>query len=187
MATLTDRDKRTIRIGGVILVGYLVVFFGLKLWRHLEAERADYGRLVLEARLMEQQFATYDARSELLEKLRKESGVDLSKIAKASMVTKASEAIQQAAMGGGIKLGPVREAPGNSARGELAVIQLEATGQVQGILGLIHQMHTLGYPVIIDSIEMKPDSRQPGMLKLDVDLVILDLDRWRPAEGRTRA
>lgn len=187
MTPLTDRDKRTLRLGALGLAIYLVVFFGVKFVRYLESERTAYANLVLDARLLKQQWETQQARTELIEKLRKESGVDLSKVPKASLVTKTSEAIQQAAMSGGVKLGPMRETPGNNSRGELAVVQLEATGQVQAVLNLIHQMHSLGYPVIIDGIQMKPDPRQPNMLRLDVDLVILDLDKWQPAKGRTDA
>jgi hypothetical protein len=187
MTPLTDRDKRTVRYAAIGLAIYLVVFFSVKLVRRLENERTAYANLVLDARLLKQQWETQQARTELIEKLRKESGVDLSKVPKASLVTKTSEAIQQAAMSGGIKLGPMRETPGNHSRGELAVVQLEATGQVQGMLNLIHQVQALGYPVIIDGLEMKPDPRQPNMLRLDVDLVILDLDKWQPAKRRTDA
>lgn len=183
MATLTERDKRTIRYGGIALAAYLVLFFGVKLWRHFESVRTDYANLVLDTRLMRQQFETYETRRVVLEKLRGASGVDLSKVPKASLVAKTSGAIQQAALAGGIMIGPVRESPGNANRGELAVMQLEATGQVQGLLTLIQQVQTLGYPVIIDGIQMKPDLRQPGMLKLEVDLVILDLDKWKAAKG----
>lgn len=187
MTPLTDRDKRTLRFGALGLAIYLVVFFGVKVVRHLETERAEYANLVLDARLLRQQLETQAARTELLEKLRKESGVDLSQVPTASLVTKTSEAIQQAAMRGGIKLGPMRETPGNQSRGELAVVQLEATGPVQALLNLIHQLHSLGYPVLIDGLQMKPDPRQPNLLQLDVDLVILDLDKWQPAPRRTDA
>ena len=183
MAPLTERDRRTLRYGAIALAAYLVLFFGVKLWRHLESVRTDYANLVLDAQLMKQQFETYEARRVVLEKLRGASGVDLSKVPKASLVAKTSGAIQQAAVAGGIVIGPVRESPGNANRGELAVMQLEATGPVQGLLTLIQQVQTLGYPVIIDGIQMKPDLRQPGMLKLDVDLVILDLDKWKAGKG----
>jgi hypothetical protein len=179
MKPLTDRDKRTLRIGGIVLVAYLVLFGGLKLWRGLEDARAGYQQLVADAGLLRQQIETYESKAELLAKLRGDSGVELASLPKAALVARTSDAIQKAALGGGVKLGPIREAPGNAANGEIASMRLEAVGQVAAILGLIHQMQNLGWPLLIDSVQLSSEARQPGLLKLNVDLVILDFEKWK--------
>ena len=49
MQTPTEREKRTIRIGGIILAVYLVVFFGAKGAQGLGSIRADYEKREKEA------------------------------------------------------------------------------------------------------------------------------------------
>ena len=39
MATLTDREKRTVRIAAIAVAVYLLLFFGLRIWKSLEAAR----------------------------------------------------------------------------------------------------------------------------------------------------
>ena len=58
-------------------------------------------------------------------------------------------------------------------------MQFEAVGPVNAIMSLIHKIETLGYPLIIDSLELGVDPRQPGKLKLNVQLVILDFEQWK--------
>lgn len=187
MATLTERDKRTLRIGGIILAAYLVLFFGVKGWRSLENSRANYQKLVQDARLLKQRNKTYEIKAEVLNKLRGDSGIELSKLAKSALVAKTSEALQKAAMGGGVKLGPIRESPGNAANGEISMMRLEAVGPVAGVLAFIHEMQSLGCPVLIDALQISSDNRQPGMLKVNVDLVVLDYEKWQQKGKSTHA
>lgn len=187
MPTLTERDKRTLRIGGVILAAYLVLFFGLKSWHALEATRTQYQQLMQDARLLQQQNESYEAKSEWLTEFRGDSGIELSKLPQSALVAKTSEAIQKAAAGGGVKIGPIRESPGNAANGEISMMRLEAVGPVAGILAFIHEMQTSGCPLLIDSIQLSSDNRQPGLLKLNMDLVILDYEKWKQRGRSTNA
>lgn len=180
---LSQRDKRTLRLGGIAIAAYLVLFYGLVGWRQLEAQRADYQRLVSEARNMKQMLDPYETKLLLIEKLRGTSGVDPSKLTRATVVAQASADLQKAASSGGIKLGPVRETPGSSNNKELASMQFEAVGPVNSIMTLIHRIETLGYPLIIDSLELAVDPRQSGKLKLNVQLVILDFEQWKKERG----
>ena len=43
-------------------------------------------------------------------------------------------------------------------------------------------MQTLGYPLIIDSVQMTTDNR-PGMVKLSLTIVILNFEKWKNPEA----
>ena len=90
----------------------------------------------------------------------------------------ASAAIQKAATTGGIKLGPVRESPARASNKELASMQLEGIGPVAGVLGLLSRLESLGYPLVVDTVQITPQN-QPGSVKLSLTIVILDFDQWK--------
>ena len=45
-------------------------------------------------------------------------------------------------------------------------------------MAFLNQLEGVGYPVIIDSVQLTPDMR-PGQLKLSLTLVILDFEQWK--------
>src|SRR4030095_1376012 len=99
----------------------------------------------------------------------------------------ASPAVPQAAVGGGIQLGPIRESPSRGGAKELTAVQLEGMGTVPAVLGFLQSLGSLGYPVIADSLQLTPEMTQPGQLKMNVTLVILDFDQWKANTGRPDA
>jgi hypothetical protein len=187
MPALTEREKRTVRLGVVAVVVYLACFYGLRGWRALEEYRTDYQTLVRQAGDLKIELQRHENKILLTEKLKKETGIDPEKLARATVVGQASAAIQQAAQRGGIKLGPIRESPGNRSGRELASMQLDATGPVAAITSLLHQLETTGFPLIVDSIQIDPDPRGPGMVKLTLRIVVLDHELWKQPEGRRNA
>src|SRR5437773_38195 len=93
------------------------------------------------------------------------------------------------------------ESPARPSAKELASIQLEISGQVQAVITLLHRLDTLGYPLIIDSVQINSGAgRQsgpaggrtgpmeptgaPGMVKISLTIVILDYDPWKNEEKR---
>ena len=104
------------------------------------------------------------------------------KLAKATLVAQASAAIQNAAKGGAIQLGPLRESSGRASAKELASIQLEGSGPVPAVLSFLHQLETLGFPLLVDALQMTPDTTKPGQLKVTMTIVILDFDQWKDSE-----
>ena len=86
----------------------------------------------------------------------------------------------------GIQVGPIRESPAKTSAKELATLQFEGSGPIPAILGLFQRLQTLGYPVIVDSVQITPDPSRPGQLKLNLTLVILDFDQWK-TEGKSHA
>lgn len=186
MRPLTDRDKRTLRLAGAVIAVYLALFYGAGAWKQLEAKRAEYRRLVRQAEELRRQFDRYENRALVVEKLRQTMRMNPAQWSKATLLAEASAAIQQAAARGGVQLGPMRESPPHAAAGELASVQLEGVGPVMAVLAWLSRLDTLGYPLVIDSVQFSAEPSRPGMLKANLTVVILDFEQ-APKEERGHA
>jgi hypothetical protein len=182
MRTLTAHEKRTIRYAAVGIAIYLVLFGGLRCWKYLEKKRADYQHLVKEASGLKQEVQRYETKALVVKKLMESLRIDPAKLSRASVVGSASSAIQKAASTGGLKLGPIRESPARASTKELASMQLEGAGPVPAVTTFLHRLDTLGYPLIVDSVQLGPEPTRPGMLKLNVTIIILDFEQWKKEE-----
>jgi uncharacterized membrane protein YgcG len=200
MQTLSDKDKRTLRVAGIGIAIYLVIFFALTTWKKLETRRAAYTKLLQTARQAKQEALGAENKVLLARKLTQETGVDPKKLVKTTLVAQASAAIQTAAREGGLKLGPMRESPARPTARELASIQLEGLGQVPQILGFCQKLEKLGYPIVIETLQFGspggpggPGGRGgpggggfggggPGMLKVTMTIVLLDFEAWKGEE-----
>jgi len=159
-----------------------VLFFGVTGLKKLEAQRVNYQKLVAKVQREEQDLRAYENRVLLFQKYRDAYQLDPARLPTETLVAEASAAIQNAARQDRIILGPVRETPGRSSGRELASIQFDGSGPFPAALGLIHKLQTLGYPVIIDSLQLTPDTPKPGSLKLNVTVVILNFEFWKLGE-----
>ena len=184
MSTLTDRERRTIRIGATAIAIYLVLFLGLRVWKQLETRRSDYQKLVKDAQSLREEFRPYENRTLLVEKLRETFHIVPPKLSKATVVAEASAAIQKTATSGGVQLGPIRESAARPSAKELASMQLEGIGPVPALLTFLHRLETLGYPLILDSVQISSDPTKPGMIKLNLTIIILDFEQWKSEETR---
>lgn len=182
MATLSERDQRTLRIGAAVLAAYLVVFFGLRLWRKLEAKRSSYEQLIVDAQRLKRDLQPYENRALLTEKLKETYRINPAKLSRASVVAEASAAIQKAAASGQVMLGPIRESAARPSARELASMQFEGTGPAPAITALLHRLEVLGFPLIVDSIQINADPAKPGMVKLSLIIAVLDFDQWKSEE-----
>lgn len=97
-------------------------------------------------------------------------------------MAQASAVIQNAAKGRAIQLGPLRESSGRASAKELTSIQLEGSGPAPAALGFLHQSEMTGYPLLVDALQMTPDTTKPGQLKVTMTIVILDFDQWKDLE-----
>src|SRR5213592_241075 len=181
MRALSDHEKRTIRYAAVGISIYLVLFGGLRCWKYLEKRRADYQHLVKEASGLRQEIQPYEDKVLLVKKLMESFHIDPAKLSRASVVGAASDAIQKAAAAGGLGLGPIRESPARPSTKELASMQMEGSGPVPAVTTFLLRLETLGYPMIVDSVQLSPEPR-PGMLKLNLTIIILDFDQWKKEE-----
>lgn len=165
MRPLTPREKRTVRIGLAAIVIYLAFFVGLHGWKSFSKRRSDYQQLVKEAQGLRQEVQPYESKALLVKKLMEDFRLDPAKLSRVSLVAEASAAIQQAALSGGVQLGPIRESPGRPSTHELASVQLEATGAVPALMALLHRLDHLGYPLMVDSVQISsPMAGQPGAI-----------------------
>lgn len=178
MATLSDKDKRTLRIALIGVAIYLALFFGFKAWRNLEKGRASYQQLVVKAQREEQAVRRMENDVMRFEKLTGEYRFDPRQLSKETLVAQAAAAIQNAARQGGLQLGPMRETPGRAGARELSTFQFDGMGQLPAALTLLHKLQTLGYPIVIDSLQLTQE-KQPGMLKFNVTVVILNFEPWQ--------
>jgi hypothetical protein len=180
---MSDREKRTVRIGAMIVAAYLVIFFGVRVVSYCEQERRAYVKLVADARVRKEQLKVYEDKVGSVTNLMASFRMDPAKLSRATVVAEASAAIQKAATGGGIQLGPIRESPARATARELAQIQFEGTGPLPAILGLLNRLEGVGYPLVVDAVQLTSDPTKPGMVKLTLTILILDFEQWKKAEA----
>jgi hypothetical protein len=181
MTKLTQRDKRILRLAALAIGAYLVIFYGVRGLMALESGRSEYQQLKVEAQNLQTKVQRQRNKAVQLEKYKKK--MDLNGLSQATLVVQVSSAIQKAAQSEGVKLGPIREVAGNASAKELAAMQLEAVGPLPATMTLLHRLETLGFPLVVDSLQVDADSKQPGNVKLNLRVVVLDSKRWLAKEG----
>ncbi|HEX3626045.1 MAG TPA: hypothetical protein VH280_11535 [Verrucomicrobiae bacterium] len=183
MRPLTQRDQRTIRYGGIAVGIYLVLFCVLHVWKFFEHKRSDYNDLVQQAHLLKDQIEPYQTKILVVQKLMKEYHLDAAKLSEATVVAQASAAIQDEAKADGVALGAIHESSAQSTGLELASIHIQGNGPVKGTLTLLDRLQRLGYPLIIDSVQVIPNNMQPGQVKFDLTIAVLDFEQWKKPEA----
>lgn len=174
MRELTQRERWLVRRAVPALAVFLVLWF---VFQPLQKRRAEYNKLVKDAQTLRDRIQPYGPRAEMIRKLMDEFQMDPARLTQATVVGEASAAIQKAAVSSGMQVGPVREDPARGAGGELALVQFESTGPVPATMGFLQRLPSLGYPVIIDSVQLTP--AQPGQVKMSLTIVILDFQNWK--------
>ena len=61
-------------------------------------------------------------------------------------------------------------------------MQLDCTGPVPAVMAFVHRFESIGYPIILDSVQLNPEPMKPGTLKLHLGIVILDFEQWKGEE-----
>jgi len=183
MRPLTEREKRTVRWGAIGLVAYLTLFFGVQTWNGAARRRGEYRALQAQATALGLRVAATRDKAEAARDLMERFRMDPSRLSVTSLVAEATAALHAAATGNGLQLGPIRETPARAAARELTAVQMEGVGPVPAILKFLHQVGSLGYPLVTDSVEVRPESRGPGQLRITLTVVILDFDQWKTEEG----
>jgi hypothetical protein len=182
MRALTPHEQRTIRIGGVVVAALLLLLGGLQVCKYLAHRRTEYRQLLQQADDLKQQIHIYEERTVLLKKLMEDFQLDPGKLSRATLMADASAAIQRAATSSGLQPGPVRESPSRPSNKELASLQMEASGPVPSAMSLLGRLQTVGFPLLIDSVQITPEPTRPGQIKLHLTILILDFDQWKTEE-----
>ncbi|PWU09414.1 MAG: hypothetical protein C5B50_27455 [Verrucomicrobia bacterium] len=186
MRTLTDQEKRTVRIGALIIAIVLVGSGLLQGGRFFERQRTQYAQLRGEADSLKREIRLYTDRAASAQKLMDAFKLDPVKLTNTTVVAEASAAIQKAAASSGIGVGAVRESPARAANKELATVQLEGTGPVPSVTAFLSRLESVGFPLIIESVQLTPVQNPPGQMKMSLTIVILDFDQWKK-EGAPNA
>jgi hypothetical protein len=186
MRALSDQEKRTIRLGVIVLAAGLCLAVGLWCYKRAEARRVAYQALLVEAGDVRSEIDRYTDKAALAKKLMDNFHLDPMTLARTSIVAQASAAIQQASRDAGVGVGAIRETPARDSSKEIASIQFEGMGQVPSIMALLYQLERAGAPLIVDSVRITSDSRRPSGVKVNVTIIVLDFDQWK-AEGGPNA
>ncbi len=178
MRTLSASEKRTVRLGALVIGIYLILFCGFQMRKYLEQKRAAYLRVVRQANALKLRIQPYQERVQLIQKLMDGFHMDPAKLSRATVVGEASAAIQRAATSSGIQVGPVSESPARGGAKELSLV-FEGTGQVQAVVGLLNRLETTGYPLIVESVQISAEASRPGQVKMKLNILVLDFEQWK--------
>jgi hypothetical protein len=179
MRTLNDREKLVIRFAAIGVVIYLILFV---LWTPVSKRREEYQGLVKEASALGDKARSYQDKVLVVKKLMDEFHMDPVKLSRSTVVGEASAAIQKAAAGSGIQVGPVKESFARAAAKELASVQFEGTGPLPAVMGLLNRLETLGYPLVIDQVQITQENSKPGQLKISLTIIVLDFNAPKTQE-----
>lgn len=182
MRSLTNQEKRTIRIGTILVGIYLLIFCGFQMWKSLEKRRVEYQQLVSDAHDLRVQIESYQYKAEVVKKLMEDSRLDPGRLTNETVVAEASSAIQKAASSTGIQVGAIHETATRPSTDAVASMQFEGSGPIPSVTSLLSRMQTLGFPLIIESVQLTPDNR-PGNLKVSLTITILDFKNWKSSEA----
>ena len=183
MRSLTDREKRTVRLGAIVIGAYLVLFGGAQTLKFFERKRNEYHKLINEAQGLKREIEIYQDKAVALKKLMENFNLDPARMSRTTAVAEASAAIQRTAASSGIQVGAVRETAGRAANKELGMIQLETTGPVPAITSLLSRLETVGYPLIVDNVQIIAEPMRPGQVKMSLTILVLDFDQWKKEGG----
>ena len=50
-------------------------------------------------------------------------------------------------------------------------------------MSLLHNLPNLGYPLVMDAVQITPDPMRPGQVKLTLTIIVLDFEQWKKAEA----
>ncbi len=179
MRVLSQREKRTVRFAAIGIAIYLLLFAGVRILGFFAHQRSEFLAMVAEVRQLKMDAALERDQSDLVEKLMGDFNLDPAVLSTNTAVANASAAIQNAAMNGGVQLGTIRESSGGSSAKELTTIQIEGSGQASSVVSLLERLPVLGFPLIVDSVQISADPTRPDQVKLNVSVIILNFESWK--------
>ena len=175
MRPLTQKEKRTVRLGAIVLGAYLVLFYGSRGVLFLEGVRSEAQDRFRAAELLKSEADLEETRHLRAEKLASELRIDLAGLKEDTVVGEASAAVQKAAQEQGLQLGPTKETRKRSTERELGTIQIDGQGGVTSAAQFISGLGTIGYPLVVDSISLKA-GQGPGQVTFSLTISVLNFN-----------
>ena len=183
MRTLSPSEKRTVRFAAIGAAAYLALFGAFKIGQFFHHQRVAYLQLVTAAQNLKLELRPYEDKAAVVKKLMENYQLDPAKLSRATVVADASAALQKAAASGGIQVGPIRESAAQTSSKGLGTIQFEGSGQVPAAMALLQQLPFLGYPLVLDAVQISADPMRPGQIKLTLTILVLDFEQWKKSEA----
>jgi hypothetical protein len=184
---LTPKEKRTIRMAAIGVCIYLLLFYGLDVRDAFTERREAYEQLMQQARDLRDVIKPYEEKIGSATNLMDRFHMDPVQLKRSSVLAEASAAIQHAAAAGRVGVGPIRETPARPSAKEAGSIQFEGSGPIVAVMELLHNMNYIGFPVIIDNLQLTADPRMPNGIKVSMTIVVLDFDAWKPKQKESHA
>lgn len=175
---LAPGEKRTVRYGAAVVAAALALLCLVKVLKFFGHQRAVYVQMVTEARQLRAESHLDADDAAVIQKIMTDFQCDPATLSTNSAVAGASAALQNAASSGGVKPGAIHESPGDGAE-SLATIQFEGSGDIPSVMALLHRIPLLGYPLVIQSLQLNSDPQRPGHLKLDMTINVLNFESWK--------
>ena len=182
MMQLSDSDKKTLRLGAIVIAVYLVLFYGGMGTKKLRARQTDYKKLVQQSEQLRIDLMKYETDMLKLAKLKKSFQFDPLMEGQETLVSEVSAAIQKSAQMNGVKLSMVNETGARPSASIRASMRLEGEGPMQGVIKFLDGLDRLGFPITVDSVQLNANPRSPGGLKINLEALILDFNAFKPEE-----
>lgn len=182
MMKISEREKRTIRLGAIGLGIYLALFYGGSAWNHMQDRRQEYDLLLQKAEKLKVDLLRYETDVLRLEKLRKTFALNPIAVDRETLVSDTSAAIQQSAQSNGVNLIMMHESPGRPSAALLSSMRLEGQGPMQGVIKFLDGLTQLGFPLVLDSVQLTADPKKPGMLKINLEVMVMDYQQFELEE-----
>ena len=186
LESLSEKDRKTLKYGALIIVVYLSLFYGRSILAMFEGSRVQYFEQWEEARDLGDLFASYENKGLKVEKLRHQYQLNVNQLSSTNLVGQAGRSIQELVKQSEYKLGQIRETLGGGGNGIAATFQLEANGPLKSLMPLLHRLQTTGYPLIIESLSLRTDKRKQGEVQWSATVIVLDYSKWK-SKGGNRA
>ena len=186
LASLSEKDRKTIRYGAAFIGVYLCLFYGGTLLSALEGSRTEYFQQLEEAQRLGELFRTYETKVLKIEKLRHQFRLNVHALSSTNLVGNAGRTIQDLVKQSEFKMGQIRETLGGTGNGLAATFQLEAEGPLKSFMPLLDRLQSTGYPLIIESLTVLTDKRQRGKVQWSATITVLDYNEWK-SKGGNRA
>ena len=59
---------------------------------------------------------------------------------------------------------------------------MDTTGPVPAITALLGRLESVGYPLIVETVQITADPMRPGQIKMSLTILVLDFDQWKKGE-----
>lgn len=183
LASLSEKDQKTVRYGAAFVAVYLCLFYGGTILSKLEGSRTEYFEQLEEAETLGKLFRTYETKVLKIEKLRNQFDLNVQALSSTNLVGNAGRTIQEVVKQSDFKVGQIRETIGSSGNGLAATFQLEAEGPLKNLMPLLDRLKSTGYPLIFESLTIRTDKRQRGKVQWSATINVLDYTQWKTKGG----